>query len=231
MDKPRARWPWVVLATLVVAGWAAGGRGHDSDGVGSRTATDATTLPSSSASAGPSEGATTGPPGPSAGAGDGVAQYAGQVKRYAARAGIDPQVLMAILYNEDYKPHDPALQRAWQKLKPDAAFGIANMHKAAFDQTKRGRDFADRDWEELPDDPGLAVEAAAWYLHDLAAQLPAHRATSLTEDQLLALGYNTGPGNMLAFARGVTLGPLAQSYLDHLTENWAAAGRDVRGAG
>jgi soluble lytic murein transglycosylase-like protein len=224
VDKARARWPWVVLATLVVAGWAAGGRNHR-PGTGERAAADTSAPPSA-----PARGSTPEAE-PSATAGDGVSQYAPQVKRYAARAGIDPRVLMAILYNEDYKPHDPALQRAWQKLKSDAAFGIANMHKATFDQTKQGRDFADRDWEDLPDDPGLAIEAAAWYLHDLAARLPAHRPTSLTEDQLLALGYNTGSGNMLAFARGVSPGPQARDYLDQLTQNWAAAGRDVGRAG
>lgn len=224
MDKPRKWWPWVVLPTLVVAGWAAGGRGHSPD-VGDRAATSASALPS-----GPVRSASP-EPDASATASDGLAQYAAQVTRYAARAGIDPRVLMAVLYNEDYKPHDPAFQRAWQKLKPDAAFGIANMHKATFDETKRGRDFADRNWDELPDDTSLAIEAAAWYLHDLAAQLPAHRATSLTVNQLLALGYNTGAGNMLAFARGVTPGSQAQSYLDRLKDNWATAGRDVRGSG
>ncbi|MFF7194367.1 lytic transglycosylase domain-containing protein [Streptomyces sp. NPDC008079] len=222
VDKPRKRWPWVVLATLVVAGWAAGGRGHSPDAA-DRPAAGGSARPSSSA---PSTSAE-----PSASASDGLGRYAPQVKRYAARAGVDPQVLMAILYNEDYKPHDPAFQRAWQKLKPDAAFGIANMHKATFDETRRGRDFAGRDWDELPDDTGLAIESAAWYLHDLAAQLPAHRSTSLTVNQLIALGYNTGAGNMLAFARGVTPGSQAQSYLDQLSSNWAAAGRDVRGSG
>lgn len=111
---------------------------------------------------------------------------------------------MAILYNEAYKPHDSAFERAWQKYKPDAAFGIANMHRATFDEVKQGRDFADRKWEELPDDRDLAVEAEAWYLHDLAAQLPARWSASYSRNDLLALGYNTGAGNMLAFARGAT---------------------------
>ncbi|MCX4751679.1 transglycosylase SLT domain-containing protein [Kitasatospora sp. NBC_01287] len=151
------------------------------------------------------------------------AHFAAQVRTRATQAGIDPQLLMAILYNESYKPHDPAAERAWQQLKPDAAFGIANMHKAAFDDTKAGRDFAGRDWDELPDDPDLAIEAAAWFLHDLAAQLPAHPSTSLTEDELLALGYNAGAGNMLAFARGTSVGPQAGSYLSNLHANWDKA--------
>ena len=164
---------------------------------------------------------------PSSGAYD-PARFAPQVRRYAGPAGIDAQLLMAILYNESYKPHDPKLERAWQKLDPESGFGVANMHRAAFEETRRGRDFAGRDWTELPDDPDLAVEAAAWYLHDLAAQLPAHWATKYTRDELLALGYNAGPGSMTAFARGAKPGPVAQSYLDKLHANWDPAGRAVR---
>jgi hypothetical protein len=170
------------------------------------------------------------PTGPSASAtpsGYDPADYASQARTRARQTGISAQLLMAILYNEAYKPHDPALERSWQRYKPDAAFGIANMHRAAFDEVKRGRDFAGRRWEELPDDRDLAVEAEAWYLHDLAARLPAQWPASYNRNELLALGYNTGPGNMLAFARGATPGRQAQSYLDNLHTNWAKAGKAV----
>ncbi|OXM54219.1 transglycosylase SLT domain-containing protein [Amycolatopsis alba] len=158
------------------------------------------------------------------------ARFAAQVKARAAEAGVSPRLVMAILYNESYKPHDPELERQWQKLKPDASFGVANMHKAAYEQTRRGRAFADRAWQELPDDPDLAIQAASWYLHDLAAQLPGKRSGSLTTEELLALGYNTGPGNMKAFARGTKPGSQAQSYLDNLHANWDKA-KDALGAG
>ena len=156
------------------------------------------------------------------------ARFATPVVAQARRAGINPQLLMAILYNESYKPHDPAAERAWQRIDPNAAFGIANMHRAAFDDTKRGRDFAGRDWQELPDDPQLAIEAAAWYLHDLAARLPTRWPGPYTRDELLALGYNAGPGNMTAFANGARPGSVARSYLDRLRANWARAGQAVR---
>ncbi len=159
------------------------------------------------------------------------AKYAKIVITYARKAGINPQLLMAILYNEAYKPHDPAVERAWQRIKPDAAFGIANMHKAAFDDTKQGRDFADRNWQELPDDPALAIEAAAWFLHDLNRQLPRSWPARYTRDELLALGDNAGGGRMTAFADGAKPGSVAQGYLDKLHANWADASTAIRRAG
>jgi hypothetical protein len=143
------------------------------------------------------------------------------VRKHAREAGVNPVLVMAILYNESYKPHDPTSQQLWLALNPGASLGMANMHRAAFEDTKRGRDFAGRAWEDLAVDPDLAVEAEAWYLHDLARSLPANRAGGLSHDELLALGYNTGPGNMRAFARGVKPGPMAQTYLDELHDNWA----------
>jgi hypothetical protein len=162
---------------------------------------------------------------------DDPARYAAAVIRESRPAGIDPQLLMAIVYNESYKPHDPSSQRLWQALNPGASFGIVNMHQAAFETARRGRSFANRQFEELPDDPELALQAAAWYLHDLGRMLPSRPATTLTRDQLLALGYNTGPRNMRLFAKGVTPGPMAQTYLDTLKSNWDKAAMALAKAG
>ncbi|MGW4210904.1 transglycosylase SLT domain-containing protein [Lentzea sp. NPDC004789] len=155
-------------------------------------------------------------------------RYAAQVRQHATAAGVSAQLLMAILYNESYKPHDPALERAWQKMDPDAAFGVANMHKAAFDETKRGRDFASRDWQELPDDPALAVAAAAWHVHDLAAQLAQAKTEAYTHEELLALGYNAGASTMLAVTRGAEPNGQAKSYVDRLRTNWTKAEEALR---
>ncbi len=226
MAEQQRRWGWVALvAAVVVIGWAAQHGGN-----GSGTSGTTVAAPSDTASARPSPG-TGGHPAPSASASPDQnvpADFGAPVVEYARQAGIDPQLLMAILYNESYKPHDPAFQKAWLRLKPGAALGIANMHEAAFDETRTGRSFADRSWQSLPDDPDLAIEAAAWYLHDLAAQLPAHRSGGYTEDELLAMGYNAGASNMLAFARGVTPGSLSQTYLDTLHGNWSSAAAAVK---
>jgi hypothetical protein len=224
-EQRKSRWGWFLLLAAVVAiGWIARpGGGHGSGAAAAAPSQSAApSSKSASASASAAEAGVVQPYDP--------AHYAADTVRYGRQAGIDPQLLMAILYNESYKPHDAASERAWQKLKPSASFGIANMHEAAFDETKRGRDFAGRSWTELPDHPDLAIEAEAWFLHDLSAQLPAQHTSSLTKDELLALGYNTGASNMRAFARGVTLGSMAQSYLDTLRQNWDKAGKAVASA-
>jgi hypothetical protein len=203
---------------------------HGGHGISSGHGATASAMPSVTTAPRPSASAI-GRPTATGTADQDPARFAAQVRMYAGQAGVSPQLLMAILYNESYKPHDPAFERAWQRIKPDAAFGVANMHKAAFDETKKGRDFADRSWQELPDDPGLAIEAAAWYLHDLAAGLPARWTAPYSRNELLALGYNAGPANMQAFARGVKPGATAQSYLDRLRAHWATAGHVTQSRG
>ncbi|MER7790311.1 lytic transglycosylase domain-containing protein [Streptomyces sp. NPDC097640] len=216
MAESRWRWRWLTLLAFVLVLYVIGRAAHTPQSAS--TPAKATT-PAPSPSAGASVPAAASPYDP--------ADYASQVRVRAHQTGVSAQLLMAILYNESYKPHDPDLERSWQRYKPDASFGIANMHRAAFDEAKQGRDFAHRRWQELPDDRDLAIEAAAWHLHDLAVQLPVQRSASYRKDELLALGYNAGAGNMLAFARGVTPGSQAQSYLDRLHANWAKAGKAV----
>jgi len=206
------RWAWVAVGVFVAGVWAA----CSDDGATTKPVTAPVPTVSTTVPAKPT--ATTSKPwyddyDP--------AHFAADVRRYAKQAGINPQLLMAILYNEDYKPHDPKFERQWAEVDSDPAFGIANMHKPAFDETKRGRPFAQRKWEELPDNPALAIQAAAWHLHDLARRLPADRADLYTKDELLALGYNAGGGNMRIFARGRKAGAQAQSYVDRLHDNWA----------
>ncbi|MET8629368.1 transglycosylase SLT domain-containing protein [Kitasatospora sp. NPDC004669] len=228
-ERKQTRWArWIVIGVLVAAGWGiVRGGGHDTAAPSSPSPSSAGGAVAAAPSGSPSAGAPSAAPSKPSGRYE-PADYAAPVRRYAAEAGVDPQLLMAILYNESYKPHDPDLERAWQRGKPDASFGIANMHRAAFDDTKPGRPFASRQWEELPDDRDLAIQAAAWHLHDLAGQLPARPSAPLDKDELLALGYNAGAGNMLAFARGVKIGPQAQSYLDRLHDNWAKSGEAVK---
>jgi hypothetical protein len=156
------------------------------------------------------------------------ARLAEEVRAHADAAGVNPVLLMAILYNESYKPHIPVLERAWQKLHRDSAFGVANMHRGAYERTRHGRPFAGRSWKELPHDAGLAVEAAAWHLHDLATRLPGDRASTFTDDELLAMGYNAGARNMVRFAQGTGPGPQARAYVDRLREHWARAEAALR---
>lgn len=156
------------------------------------------------------------------------ARLAPEVRTHAGAAGVNPVLLMAILYNESYKPHIPLLERAWQTFRRDSSFGVANMHRRTYEHTRAGRPFAERAWRDLPDDPELAVQAAAWHLHDLRARLPRTPRGAFTADELLAMGYNAGERNMLRFADGRQPGPRARAYVDRLREHWHQAGEALR---
>ncbi|MEV7203387.1 lytic transglycosylase domain-containing protein [Streptomyces griseoluteus] len=145
------------------------------------------------------------------------ADYAGTVARSAETAGVSPVLLMTVLHNEAYKPHHPLLERLWQWWKPGASFGVANMHRAAFESVRRAYGLSGR-WEDLRDDPAFAVRVAALHLRDLDRALPRTHVRRYTRDELLALGYNAGERNMRAFARGVPPGPMARSYLRRYRE-------------
>ena len=151
-----------------------------------------------------------------------------EVRTHAAAAGVNPVLLMAILYNESYKPHIPLLERAWQTFRRDSSFGVANMHRRTYEHTRPGRPFAERAWRELPGDPDLAVQAAAWHLHDLRERLPRTTGAAFTTDELLAMGYNAGERNMLRFAGGRQPGPRARAYVDRLREHWEQAEKALR---
>lgn len=80
------------------------------------------------------------------------------------------------------------------------------MYRATYETTRRGRVFAGRERRELPDHPGLAIRADAWYLHDLTSRFPAKHSDTHSSEELLTLGYNAGPATMTAFAHGITPG-------------------------
>jgi hypothetical protein len=140
------------------------------------------------------------------------ADYTAEVVLGARAAGVSPVLVLAVLYNEAYKPHHPLLERLWQWWKPGASFGVANMHRATFERVRRAHDLP-RHWRDLRDDPAFAIHVAALHLSDLDRCLPRRHVCRYTRDELLALGYNTGERNMRAFARGVPPGPMARSYL------------------
>jgi hypothetical protein len=113
---------------------------------------------------------------------------------------------------------EPAKQptiRSWYWRFCTARLAEPEAGRATFEQTRRGRPFATRQRQHLPDDPGLA------------AQLPAKHSGEYRTDELLAPGCNAGPGNMKAFARDTAPGAQARTSPADLRANWAKAGTAV----
>ncbi|MET7287238.1 lytic transglycosylase domain-containing protein [Streptomyces sp. NPDC005573] len=158
------------------------------------------------------------------------ADYAEAVNLGAHEAGVSPLLLMTVLHNEAYKPHHPLLERLWQWWKPGASFGVANMHRAAFESVRRTHGLTER-WQDLRDDPGFAVRVAALHLKDLDRALTVRHVRRYTREELLALGYNAGERNMRAFARGVPPGPMARSYLRRFRSHRSRAAEALAEAG
>ncbi|AIR96063.1 lytic transglycosylase domain-containing protein [Streptomyces glaucescens] len=150
--------------------------------------------------------------------------------RSAAKAAVSPLLVMTVLHNEAYKPHHPLLERLWQWWKPGAAFGVANMHRATFERVRETHGLSER-WQDLRDDPALAIHTAALHLKDLDRNLPKRHVRRYTRDELLALGYNTGERNMQAFARGIPPGPLARSYLRRFRAHRSRAAKALADCG
>ncbi|MEU2930607.1 lytic transglycosylase domain-containing protein [Streptomyces sp. NPDC007251] len=158
------------------------------------------------------------------------ADYAAVVVRSAKEAEVSPLLVMTVLHNEAYKPHHPLLERLWQRWKPEASFGVANVHRATFERVQQAHGLTGR-WQDLRDDPAFAIRVAALYLKGLDQSLPRRRVRRYTRDELLALGYNTGERNMRALARGVPPGPMARSYLRRFRAHRTRAAKALAGCG
>ena len=157
----------------------------------------------------------------------GPVKYIDTVVTDAAQAQVDPRLLLAILYNESgchfrHIPHSVACEDFRSHL--NGALGIANMHPAAFAQAQAQSQAGTAltgTWQDLANNPGLDIQAEAWYIAYLDQQLPSTWPSAYGENELLAMMYNGGATNLLPVVQGTEdPGPVAQGYLDDVQGNW-----------
>jgi RHS repeat-associated protein len=152
-------------------------------------------------------------------------EYISSVKQYASEAGIDPQLLLAVLITESGDCHCDEPGR-----KPDGAYlglapmlggqsvGLANMRAGPFQlakgQSKGAIDFPLSATYGLENRENVlrSAKAAAYYLAHLKAKLGReHKLINpyITQAELLRIGYNmpTGEGGSRNF-----MGELASKY-------------------
>ncbi|MBV9379820.1 MAG: hypothetical protein JOY82_24965 [Streptosporangiaceae bacterium] len=158
--------------------------------------------------------------------------YVSQIAHYANEAGVDPRLMLIILWSESNRPHSPAADQATTEFDQakcnlgdsvaclGPSLGIADMKKQTFDQVQgRHSDLFPPQSVHLNDLSGntdLAIRMLAWALHDISSypdptnhnvndpdrQLPGGDVGGYSPQQLLAMAYSKGIGSALKYAKG-----------------------------
>lgn len=148
--------------------------------------------------------------------GNGEAELEGRVPawgqdsvKYGSAAGVDPRLVMAIVYNEGGDTPQalrPGLDLGRETVprgvlpgpvNPDGnSLGLTNMKKPTFDKLKEKypKEFGDSEWSDLIGNDPLAIKATAWNLRrlkdELGPEIPAAMKARYSLNQILAAGYN-----------------------------------------
>jgi hypothetical protein len=169
--------------------------------------------------------------------------YVSQIARYAAQAGVDPRLMLTILWGESNKVHgslsdqviDPNLDKAACAVTGSngcagPSLGIADMKEATFDQVKANHPdlFGSSQWSDLTGNTDLAIQTLAWELHDLAEQLSGGSVGNYSPQQVLGMAYNGGTSLAVDYANGGS--DISQDnknklqfYADMISQNWGKA--------
>ncbi|WP_225725458.1 MULTISPECIES: hypothetical protein [unclassified Nocardia] len=140
-----------------------------------------------------------------------VARWAHYSAMYGNEAGIDPRLVMAIVFNEgadanltwggaqgELKDSIRKSTSTFRKMYDGKSnsLGLTNMKEDTFNEVKKAfpERFADKNWSDLAKDQELAVKAAAYDLKMVKgkweAQIPAGMKARYSLNQILAAGYN-----------------------------------------
>jgi len=166
-------------------------------------------------------------------------QYISAIVKYGAQTSIDPRLILTMLWNEDGHWHALGGDAAnglydWVRGRTDGpSYGMADMKQAPFDEVKAAHPtlFGDRKWTDLQTDPDLAVQTLAWKLYDISGPvgsdiLPRHWNAAFTRDEMLAMAWNQGAGNAVAYSDGKATGDVKKnldSYKSGVDQYWDRA--------
>lgn len=158
-----------------------------------------------------------------------VRPWVGSAVKYGNSAGIDPRLVMAIVYNEGGYRSDSFIEREMSYaydvfvreggnlIRPNS-LGLTNMKEDTFDEVKSKfpAEFAGKRWSDLKEDPDLAIMAATYNLkriqNQYAGGVPDELKEKYTLDQFLAAGYNA-ERNIPDYFEAGDLGPVVQGYV------------------
>lgn len=184
--------------------------------------------------------------------------FLGKVREYAAEAGIDPQLLLAILIAESGDCHCARFEKDKWVDKNDDGFwalsvGLGNLQQEAFlramEHSGGKIDFGRRDTHSLKDIGNIfrSVQATAHYLRFLSDRADGTRFSgpvnpTVSRNELVRIGYNMGIGDRssptgqrdwMTVVGGLDRFPTGdpgQIILD-FRERWYVAGNLLNGGG
>ncbi|QBS43803.1 hypothetical protein [Nocardia sp. CS682] len=158
-----------------------------------------------------------------------VRPWVGSAVKYGNTAGIDPRLVLAIVYNEGGYRSDSFIEREMSYaydvfireggnlIRPNS-LGLTNMKEDTFNELKSKfpAEFSGKNWSDLKEDPDLAIMAATYNLKRIqdqyAGEVPDELKEKYTLDQFLAAGYNA-ERNIPDYFEAGDLGPVVQGYV------------------
>ncbi|APE34604.1 hypothetical protein BOX37_12265 [Nocardia mangyaensis] len=172
--------------------------------------------------------------------------------RYGNEAGVDPRVVLAIVYQEGGNRAESALQESasWgydafryittkpRELKDGYgnSLGITNMKEETYNQVreKYPEEFEGKQWALIADDDSLAIKAAAFNLKRVQDLYTGRAVDSFREqhsrDEFIAAGYNAeGHFNKTYLKQGY-FGNSAIDYIDRFDVSLKIASDMIDGA-
>ncbi|WP_067841865.1 hypothetical protein [Nocardia lijiangensis] len=173
--------------------------------------------------------------------------------KYGNAAGVDPKLVLAIVYNEGGNRADTPLEQAgsgfWDAareiLNPireatsptdmGMSLGLTNIKEKTYEELQRAypKEFGSIPWARVQYDDSVAIMAAAYSLKRIQEQygprVPDEMKEKYNTNEFMAAGYNS-EGAMDDYLRQADLGPQVKNYLAMNEGSYAKASELIDGA-
>lgn len=173
--------------------------------------------------------------------------------KYGNAAGVDPKLVLAIVYNEGGNRADTSLEQAgsgvWDAtreiLNPireqttptgmGMSLGLTNIKEGTYEKLQQAypEEFGSIPWARVQYDDAVAIKAAAYSLKRIQDQygssVPDEMKEKYTTNEFMAAGYNS-EGAMRDYLAQADLGPQVKNYLKMNEGSYAKASELIDGA-
>lgn len=187
------------------------------------------------------------------GSNDIVTGWVDDAVKYGNAAGVDPKLVLAIVYNEGGNRADTPIEQAgsgfWdatreilnpirEQTSPTGmgmSLGLTNIKEKTYNelQAKYPEEFGSIPWARVQYDDSFAIKAAAYTLKRIqdqyGAQVPDTMKEKYSTNDFMAAGYNS-EGSMRDYLANGDLGPQVKNYLAMNEGSYRKASEMIDGA-